>query len=167
MSTSVTPEEFKSCMARFASGVTVVTTRDQQGTPWGLTVSAFSSISLVPPLCMVSIDRQCRQLPDLQGGTSALAVNILSDQQEALSNLFASRQADKFQGLPWKQGSTYGCPILPDCLANCEAEIVQRVVSGDHDIFVARLCSVAVADGKPLLYYGGAYGDLTSRPKSW
>ena len=166
MSTPVTPEEFKSCMTRFASGVTVVTTRDEQGTPWGLTVSAFSSISLDPPLCMVAIDHHAGSFPVFKAAR-ALAVNILSDRQESLSNRFASRQPDKFEGLPWNEGSTFGCPILPECLANCEAEIVQRVETGDHDIFVARLCSVTVADGKPLLYYGGAYGDLTSRPKSW
>jgi len=162
----VTNDEFKAVMGKFASGVTVVTTVDAAGELWGITVSAFSSLSLSPPLCLVCIDKRAGSLGALTASRK-LAVNFLSDQQEAISNRFASRSDDKFAEVTHEAGPVTGCPVLPEALAWMECEVRDILPGGDHDIFIAELVNVRVNDGKPLLYWGGAYGDITSRPKSW
>ena len=158
----VTREAFKQVMGSFASGVTVVTTVDEQGHPWGLTVSAFSSLSLDPPLCLVCIDTRAGSHRVLVESRK-LAVNILADSQERLSNHFASRLDDKFSSVPHHPGPATGCPILDGALASVECEIREVIPGGDHDIFVAAVLTTAVGEGKPLAYWRGSYADVSSR----
>lgn len=163
---SITSDQFKSLMASFAAGVTVVTTRDPAGALWGLTATAFSSLSLDPPLCLVCIDRRTashRPLVD----SRRFAVNVLTDQQQDVSNHFASRLPDKFTGVSWQPGPATEVPVLTDALAWMECALDAIHEGGDHDIFVGRIVSAHVREGRPLVYWRGSYGDVTPRPRSW
>jgi flavin reductase (DIM6/NTAB) family NADH-FMN oxidoreductase RutF len=158
----ISDDQFKSFMGSFASGVTVVTARDPAGQPCGITVSAFCSVSLHPPLGVICIDRRAAVHPALAAST-AFAVNILSDGQQDVSNLFASRAPDKFAAIRWTAGPATGCPLFPDALASAELAVTQRVPAGDHDLLIGELRSVEVRAGQPLLYWRGGYCDLTTR----
>lgn len=154
----VSNDEFRAVLGRFASGVTVVTTIDAENRPRGLTVSAFSSISLDPPLIAVSID--C-------GTTSHAAithrgtfvVNILADDQEVLSRHFASATTDKFEGIAFTSGLE-GIPVLTGTLGTLECRTKHVYDGGDHTIFVAEVEQARIADGGPLLYFRGGYARL-------
>jgi flavin reductase (DIM6/NTAB) family NADH-FMN oxidoreductase RutF len=135
-------------MGHFASGVTVVTTV-MDGVYYGLTVSSFASLSLVPQLVLVSIDQSI----------ASHAVNILPENGEHLSRHFASRDPDKFRGVAYHTGET-GAPLLEDALATIDCRIVQETPGGDHTIFVGEVLSTTVNEGKPLLYFRSGYHQL-------
>jgi flavin reductase (DIM6/NTAB) family NADH-FMN oxidoreductase RutF len=163
----VSKDDFKAVMGSFASGVTVVTTVDADGGKWGITVSAFSSLSMDPPLCLVCIDKRAGSLGALTRARR-FAVNVLSDAQDAVSNRFASRSDDKFAGMEHEPGPATGCPVFPGALAWMECEVADILPGGDHEIFVGTLVNARVdANARPLVYWRGAYGDIASRPKSW
>jgi flavin reductase (DIM6/NTAB) family NADH-FMN oxidoreductase RutF len=155
---AVTKDEFRTTLSRFASGVTVVTTIDPEGKPWGMTVSAFSSLSLEPPLILICIDRRASGHDNLvEGGT--FAVNILAEDQEEISRRFASRDIDRFDGIGYKQGAT-GAPLLEGAIARIECRIDATHPGGDHTIVVGEIIACEVSDGKPLTYYRGGYAQL-------
>ena len=160
--TEVTREAFKQVMGSFASGVTVVTTVDEHGHLWGLTVSAFSSLSLDPPLCLVCVDKRAGSHGALVTSRK-LAINILADSQEELSIHFASRSDDKLASVPHRAGPATGCPLLVGALATIEGELVDVLSAGDHDIFVAAVLVTTVHPGRPLVYFRGGYADLSPR----
>lgn len=150
---------FRSVLGRFASGVTVVTTRDGEGRDHGMTVSAFASLSLVPPQILVCIDRQASVHAML---TSAewMVVNILNATQEPLSRRFSHLEAvARFDGIGFTR-ATHGAPILDDVLAHLECRIVQRLESGDHTILIGEVEAADARDVRPLLYYRGGYAQL-------
>ncbi len=150
---------FRSVLGRFASGVTVVTTRDAEGRDHGMTVSAFASLSLVPPQILVCIDREASVHAML---TSAewMVVNILSAAQEPLSRRFSHLEAmARFDGIGFTR-ATHGAPILDDVLAHLECRIVQRLESGDHTILIGEVEGADARDERPLLYYRGGYAQL-------
>lgn len=156
---SVNEAEFKAAMASFAAGVTIVTTIDADGAPHALTATAFSSVSVSPPLCLICIDRRARtHQPFLRNG--CFAINILSAGQEALSAQFAAPIADRFAGVSWRPGEMTRCPIIPGALAYMECHVVEVHSGGDHDIFLGQVGSVHVADGVPLVYWRGSYSSL-------
>ncbi len=152
------PDDFRRLLGHFATGVTVVTTRDADARPAGLTVSAFASLSLDPPLVLICVDHKAESYPALQEA-GRFAVNILTAEQEEISRRFASRQLDKFAGIPHRAGSL-GLPLLEGALAHLECTTVAAHVEGDHTIFVGRVEGGAVAAGDPLLYYRGQYNRL-------
>jgi flavin reductase (DIM6/NTAB) family NADH-FMN oxidoreductase RutF len=155
----VSADEFKSAMASFAAGVTIVTTIDGGGVPQAMTATAFSSVSLTPPLCLVCIDKRARTYrPLLLKGL--FAVNILRAEQEWLSNRFASNTPDRFESVSWSPGEITGCPVIEEALACMECEVVEVHSGGDHDIFLARPISVRVHQGAPLVYFRGEYSTL-------
>lgn len=149
---------FRSVLGRFASGITVITTRDAHGTPHGMTVSAFSSLSLEPPLILVCIANDATMAPVLDTADS-FAVNVLSAGQEAISRRFAGKVDDRFAGVGYQEG-TLGDPVLDEVLASLQCRIVARHPSGDHTIVVGQVEDAAAHDGKPLLYYRGGYAVL-------
>ena len=152
----VDKNQFRTALSRFASGVTVVTLRGADERPLGITVSAFSSLSLEPPLVLVCIDRKAYVHDAFQAG-GVFVVNILGAHQEHLSRLFASREPDKFQGLGYGAGLD-GAPVLADALATIECRIRHAYEGGDHTIFVGEVEHTAVRDdAHPLLYYRGGY----------
>ncbi len=166
MSTGISNDDFKAVMGKFAAGVTVVTTADTDGKLYGLTATAFTSLSKDPPLCLVCVDKKTGSHDPIQR-SGKFAVNVLNDQQEAISNTFASRSDDKFAEVKHAAGSETGCPVFAEALAWMECEVSEVLPGGDHDIFVGLIKKVQVNEGQPLVYWDGAYGDIKSRPKAW
>jgi flavin reductase (DIM6/NTAB) family NADH-FMN oxidoreductase RutF len=153
-------DEFRRVLSHFATGVTVLTTRDGEGRPVGLTASAFTSLSLEPPLILACIDLNAR----CHGAFDAadrFAVNILSLDQEHLSRRFASTVDDKFDQLLHSPGAL-GLPLIKGALAHIECTKVATYPGGDHCILVGQVQATTVADGHPLLYYRGRYDRLLS-----
>jgi len=152
------PDDFRRVLSHFATGVTIVTTSDPDGRPTGLTVSAFTSLSLDPPLILVCVDHKSQSYPILREG-KAFAVNVLCVDHEGLSRRFASTRLDKFEGVTYRAGHL-GLPLLEGALGHLECVTVSRHVEGDHTIFVGRVEHVGVGDGEPLLYFRGKYKRL-------
>ncbi len=146
-------------MSSFASGVTVITSQDAEGTPRGFTASAFCSLSLDPTLCLVSVDRGTESLPAIQA-SQAFVVNILADDQEAVSRRFASKSAEKFAGLAYRAGGATGVPIIEGALAWIECRVKDLIEGGDHVILVGDIQDGGAREGAPLLYFRGQYRHL-------
>ncbi len=152
---------FKAVVGRFATGVTVVTTRDDQGNLAGLTANAFASVSVDPPLVLVCLDEGSQtygHLKDAEG----FAVHILAEGQEHLARRFADASRDKSLLADWRVGD-HGTPSLRHCLASMECRVVHQYRGGDHVIVVGEVERLHVdpEQDKPLLYYRGALGGLT------
>lgn len=154
---TVDPQTFRSTMSMWASGVAVVTTSD--GTVRaGLTVSAFTSLSLTPTLILVCIDRHSSTLEVIQN-SGVFAVNMLSEHQAEISQRFASRRVqDKFAGEQWHSEKT-GAPILDSALAWLDCELSSCYDGGDHLILIGQVLATGIqtVDDGPLLYYRGGY----------
>lgn len=154
----VSKEEFRSALGRFVSGVTVVTTLDNNNRPAGITVSAFSSLSLDPPLILACIEKRASVHPHLSTDKH-FAVNILAEDQEYLSRRFSSKDLDRFDGTGYKEGAN-GSPLLDGALAYIECRVLETYAGGDHTIIVGEVESVSVCDHRPLAYYRGGYSQL-------
>jgi flavin reductase (DIM6/NTAB) family NADH-FMN oxidoreductase RutF len=145
-------------MGRFATGVTVVTT-SKDGQHGGLTANAFCSLSLDPPLVLVAVDKKAGSHAELLSHR-CYAVNILSTEQEAISQRFAKSGPKDFSGLKWKTAVT-GAPVLEGTLGYVDCRVVDVLRGGDHDIFVGEIVAGELADeGQPLLYFSGKYRKL-------
>lgn len=155
---SASPEEFRSALSRFASGVTVVTGRRADGSPFGITVSAFTSVSLEPPLILVCIQKTAKSCEALSE-SAHFCVNVLSDSQTEVSNLFASRDGHDFNKVEFSDGSK-GVPVIAGTLASIECSKAREYDGGDHTIFVGQVEKVSVSDGNPLVYWGSSYRRL-------
>jgi flavin reductase (DIM6/NTAB) family NADH-FMN oxidoreductase RutF len=149
---------FRSVLGRFASGITIVTTRDPEGRDHGMTVSAFASLSLDPPLVLVAIGHDATMAP-VVATASTFAVNVLAESQEELSRRFADRLDDRFAGLETTRG-VHGDALLGGTLATLQCRIVARHEAGDHTIVVGEVDAAAAHDGRPLLYFRGGYASL-------
>jgi flavin reductase (DIM6/NTAB) family NADH-FMN oxidoreductase RutF len=155
----VGPDDFRRVLGHFATGVTILTTCDGDRRPTGLTCSAFSSVSLDPPLVMVCVDHKSQSFPAIRDG-ARFAVNILGAHQEALSRRFASTRLDKFDGVPHTI-TDMGLPLVEGAVAHLECVTVNAHVAGDHTIFVGRVERAWVPSGEPLLYFKGKYQRLS------
>jgi flavin reductase (DIM6/NTAB) family NADH-FMN oxidoreductase RutF len=154
----VTSEEFRRACGRFATGVSIASVLDRGGAPHGLTVNSFSSVSLEPPLILISLGHKVSVIDQFRAAKS-FAINILSADQQPLSDRFARKGHDRFDGLEWRRGVT-GVPLLPGVLAAIECEVYRIVPMGDHDLFVGEVMHVTVRDGNPLLYFASSYRHL-------
>ena len=154
----VSSDEFRAALSRFLSGVTVVTTLASDNRPVGITVSAFSSVSLEPPLVLVCIDKRASLHSHLTEGRH-FAVNILADHQQGISRRFAARDENRFEGAGYRCGVN-GVPLLEGALAYIECRVVHVYPGGDHTIIVGEVESTSVADHKPLGYFRGDYTGL-------
>lgn len=155
---AVSPTEYRAALRHFASGVTIVTTRDREGRPCGLTASAFTSVSLDPPLVLVCVDRDATAHPGFEAH-GWFAVNLLATGQEHVARQFALSGGDKFAGVAYREGRAR-LPIIEEVVAALECRIVHRYPGGDHTIFVGEVEGAAVGGGPPLVYYGGDYHRL-------
>ncbi len=151
----INKNEFRAALGRFASGVTVVTTRDADGRLHGITVSAFCSVSLEPPLVLVCIEKSAGSHHAFQA-EKAFVVNLLNENQQHISDRFASHISDKFAGVSYHSGIE-DLPVLDDALANLECVLKYAYEAGDHTIFVGEIENARVADGEPLLYFHSKY----------
>ena len=154
----ITKDEFRSALGRFASGVTIVTTKDNDGKLHGLTVSAFCSVSMNPPLILICIQKSTPSHFAFEE-SKAFVVNVLSEHQQNISNHFAAYHEDKFAGVNYKSG-VLDLPVLEDCLVNLECRLKHAYDGGDHTIFVGEIENVILKEGNPLVYWKGNYRDL-------
>jgi 3-hydroxy-9,10-secoandrosta-1,3,5(10)-triene-9,17-dione monooxygenase reductase component len=152
----------REAVGRFASGVTIVTTRTHDGSPAGCTVSAFCSLSLSPPLILVCIGKDRRMHRPLTE-TGGFAVNVLGHDQAELAKRFAGPAADRFDGVVWTPGYL-GVPVLGGTIASVQCRRWDVLNGGgDHAIVVGQIVDLATADGEPLLYSRGAFVPLAGR----
>lgn len=152
------PQELRRVMGHFATGVTVITTKDADGNPSGLTANAFMSLSLNPPLVVISVDKSasCYNCFELQNG---FTVNFLSEGQEDISRRFATKGADKFAGLQWRAGNN-GAAIIEGVVGHVECKITQCHDGGDHTIVVGEILDLSATGERPLLFFKGKYQRL-------
>jgi flavin reductase (DIM6/NTAB) family NADH-FMN oxidoreductase RutF len=156
---SIDSATFRSVLGRFVSGVTIVTARDAGGVDHGMTASAFCSVSLDPPLVLVSIAHDATLHPVLLE-QNELAVSILTASQEAIARRFAEKLDNRFEGVGFTRGVS-GAPLIDGALATLEGRVVHRYSGGDHTIFVAEVLAASATTDEPLLYYRGGYAHLT------
>ena len=154
----VTPDDFRAALSRFPSGITVVTSRDAAGGPHGITVSAFCSVSLNPPLILVCIEKTTGSHEAINE-TKTFAVNILGAGQDALSERFSLPFSDKFGGVNLMTGNGT-VPLLADALVVLECRLRNAYDGGDHTVFIGEVENVFIRDGNPLVYFHGLYRDL-------
>lgn len=152
--------DFRSALGCFATGITVITSLEPDGSPVGVTVNSFSSVSLDPPLVQFCLGRAAASF-DAFVAAPAFAINILSADQADLSVRFSRReQQERWEGVATEVWDT-GVPILSGCLASLECDREHLYEGGDHMIIVGRVRRLSTtAEGKPLLYYRGAYAHL-------
>lgn len=148
-------KELRRVMGLFATGVTVLTTRDSHGRPYGLTANAVSSLSLEPPLLLICIDKKAETHPHFLD-SKCFVVNILGEHQEDLSTKFAKSGGDKFGDLPYSTNQN-GVPILEGTLAHLECCIVETHEGGDHVIHIGEVHHAESRGGNPLLFFQGKY----------
>ncbi|HWH24948.1 MAG TPA: flavin reductase family protein [Candidatus Limnocylindria bacterium] len=162
--TGIDPNTYRDVLARFVTGVTVVTTLenpDGERQPWGTTVNSFTGISLEPPLVMVSIGRE-RSIHPIIERTARFAVNILGETSQALSDCFAGAPStlprEAFCNAEYALG-TCGLPILGEAIAYVGCQVDQRIEAGDHTIYLGRVVEAGTRDesGWPLLYFRRRY----------
>jgi flavin reductase (DIM6/NTAB) family NADH-FMN oxidoreductase RutF len=149
-------DAFREALGRFASGVTVVTTRDADGRDRGMTVSAFSSLSLHPPLVLACIGHDAT-IAGSVSDAEFFGVSVLADDQEQLSRRFADPDADRFDGVPVSRAES-GVALLDGALTHLECRIVARHAAGDHTIIVGQVLAASGRDGRPLVHHRGRYG---------
>ena len=156
---SVEPGAFRKALAAWASGVTIVTARDGDHIH-GMTVSAFASVSLDPPLVLVCAEKSSDTHGVIQAG-KVFTVNVLASGQDELSNRFASSRDEhlRFVGLDCAEGET-GCPRIPGAVAAIDCRVENAVDAGDHVVYIGEVQAVDVTDAPPLIYFRGAYREL-------
>ena len=153
------PDSFRSVLGRFASGITIVTALDGDGRDVGMTVSAFCSVSLHPPLVQACVDHAASMFGALQH-VEGFGINILGSEQEALSRRFAAEDSThRFDGIGYTRGDN-GVVLLDDALAHLECRMHARHEAGDHTLFIGEVDRASARDARPLLYYRGGYAQL-------
>ena len=155
---SVSPDEFRAVLGRFPSGVTVVTTRGADGSDQGMTVSAFCSLSLDPPLVLICIEHSA-SVHEALTTAPGFAVNILSARQEQIARRFSIVDIERFEGVGFTTSSS-GYAILDDIVGLIECRRVALHEGGDHTIIVGEVEATRIEIGTPLLYYRGGYAQL-------
>ena len=152
----IDPSEFRHLVGHFATGVTIITVTRPDGRPAGMTASSLASVSLHPPLVSVCIDRAAELHPRMLE-VDRWTVNILAENQEALSRRFAEPNGDRFDGIGYT-ATPHGLVLLDGALAHIECEPEAHYEAGDHTLFLGRVVGGTAHHGKPLLYYRGGYG---------
>lgn len=155
------PRALRDALATFTTGVTIVTTRDAEGAPFGVTVNSFNSVSLDPPLVLWSLSKTSRSLEAFQRA-EYWAVHILSAEQDALSTRFARSSENKFEGIELESG-IQGTPLLPRCTTRLQCHTSFRYEGGDHIIFVGQIVAFDRSDRAPLVFHGGKYAVATRK----
>ncbi len=150
---------FKKALRGWTSGVTVVTSRDGDQVH-GMTVSAFSSVSVDPPLVLVCANQSSITHRIIEAG-GVFAVNILASHQQDISSLFASAEHEdsRLERVAWAEGET-GAPLIAEALASLECRVSSAHREGSHTIYVGSVEAAHVTDRKPLVYYQGGYREL-------
>jgi len=156
-----TADEFRKACGYWASGVSIVTTRDTDGKPYGLTMNAVTSLSLDPPLFVICVDNKSETLEPMKR-SRIFGINVLASDQQPLSNAFAKKNPDKFADVSFEWGNL-GAPLLTGRLLGLECAVTAIYPEGDHHIFVGKVEGLTPSDdaeAAPLLYYRGRYAAL-------
>jgi flavin reductase ActVB len=159
-------DTFRSVIGRFASGITIITVVDEDGTDHGMTATAFCSVSLAPPLILVCVDETATMHRVIERATH-FGVSFLASGQEELSRRFGSGEPqrggipeeDRFEGVGYSRAVS-GAVLLNDALAHLECRVHARHAAGDHVIVVGEVESAVAHDERPLIYYRGGYTQL-------
>lgn len=156
----VSKDDFRGGMARFATGVTIVTTLDHQGNLHGMTANSFTSVSLTPPLALVCVDFKTHTHNYIKA-LGAFGVNILSQEQEEIGGYFARKPQDR-QGTPFQHHmSEMGLPVIKGSMAYFGCRVVDAHVHGDHTIYIGSVDEMALGNqANPLLYYESRFTKL-------
>jgi len=159
---TVSVDDFKKALQLWASGVTVVTTHSEKFGTQGMTVTAFSSVSVEPPQILVCIN----DAADTGAGideSGYFAVNVLAADQQEVSNQFAggSSQVQRFENTAWEFGN-HSTPMLSDSLMSLECKVIEKVKAGTHKIIIGEVQNCICRTGEPILYYRGAYRQLNA-----
>ncbi len=149
------PIHLRHCLSRFATGVTIVATRDDAGRPVGLTANSFNSLSLSPPLILWSLGDRSSSLPVFRASRS-FSISVLAVDQVDVARRFASRIADRFEGVAYREGID-GLPLIDGALAWFECERRSEAHHGDHWLFTGEVLRCATADGSPLVFRHGEF----------
>lgn len=152
------PRALRDAFGLFATGVTVVTMHDDAGRATGVTVNSFSSVSLDPPLCLISLGRDQVSRRWLEG-ERAFIVNVLRHDQQAVAWQFARPAEDKFDGIRQGQGRNQA-PFIAEALCHFECRHWARYDGGDHEIVVGRITHFQTGEGDPMLFYRGRIARL-------
>jgi flavin reductase (DIM6/NTAB) family NADH-FMN oxidoreductase RutF len=154
---AIDADGFKQVLSHWVTGVTIVTTRDGDRIH-GMTVSAFTEVSLDPPLVLVCADKGSNTHPVIATG-KCFAVNVLATDQAELSNLFASKklESSRFDEVAYESGET-GAPLLGGVVANLDCRLVAAHDHGDHMVYVGEVVDARYHEREPLLYHAGSYG---------
>ena len=156
------PKAFRSALGSFATGVTIVTARDGEGSPVGLTANSFNSVSLDPPMVLWSLSLQSGSLPVFRDAES-WAVHVLAADQQPMSDRFATPAIDKFDGLALSDGPE-GAPLIEGCAARFGCRARFEYEGGDHAIFLGEVVDFDRREAEPLIYHGGRYGRIMRAP---
>jgi len=159
---TVSADDFKKALQLWASGVTVVTTQSEKFGVQGMTVTAFSSVSVHPPQILVCINDAADTGEGIEA-SQCFAVNVLSSGQQEVSNQFAggSSQQERFDNTPWETGVT-GAPLLKNSIMSLDCKVLEKVRAGTHWIIIGDVQEAVCRSGEPLLYYRGGYRKLAS-----
>ena len=152
---TVDPRALRDAFGCFMTGVTVVTTIDSAGKPQGFTANSFSSVSLDPPLLLISLANSYRNLDTFAKG-AGYAVNILAEGQKDISGTFARPSDDRFANVYWKKGPV-GSPVIAGVSAWFDCTLEQAIPAGDHTILIGRIGGFEATPAAGLGYYRGAY----------
>jgi flavin reductase (DIM6/NTAB) family NADH-FMN oxidoreductase RutF len=155
----IDPKTLRNAFGRFATGVTVVTMRDEEGRGTGVTVNSFSSLSLDPPLLLFSLGNAQVSRRWLKDGRH-FVVNVLSADQEAIAWQFAKPRDDKFEGVDAAPGARCDVPCIEGAIARFECRHHASYPGGDHEIIVGEVLHLETAPGEPMLFFGGAMARL-------
>jgi 4-nitrophenol 2-monooxygenase / 4-nitrocatechol 4-monooxygenase, reductase component len=153
----LTSDEFRHVIGHFASGVTVVTTM-LDGTPYGTTASAVTSLSVEPPMVLIAMNKESATGAAI-AGQGSFAINILGEEHGELAVSFARKGGDKFAGVELA-GGEYTGPLLVDALAHVECQVTEQVTAGTHIVFIAEALVASARPGAPLAYFRGKFGRL-------
>lgn len=164
-SADIDPRAFRRALGNFATGVTIVTAKDADGTIVGVTASSFNSLSLDPPLILWSSKKDALSCAIFENATH-FAVNVLAADQLEMSNHFARQQEDKFAGVDWEEGIG-GAPVFPNCAGRFECESYDRLEGGDHWIFVGKVVGFDDFGRSPLCFHQGSYAMVYSHPDTF
>lgn len=162
MPDKITADDFRKASGLWATGVSIVTTVDNEGSPYGLTMNSVTSLSLDPPLYVVNLDKGSDTLKVLNDGGD-FCINVLAAEQQELSNRFAKKGDNKFDGVDYTPGFA-GVPCITGALMSIQCSVEATHEGGDHAIVVGLVQAIAHQDPeevKPLIYYRGRYADLS------
>ena len=149
---------FRKACGRFATGIAVAAVTAPDGSPVGMTVNSFTSVSCCPPLVLVCVDHKASALPAFRLASS-YSINVLAEDQQDLSVRFAQRGTNAFDVVAWSRSAS-GAPVLDNCLATLDCAVTQTVEAGDHLILIGEVLSAEWREGLPLLYFGSCYRKL-------